>query len=386
MAKRNNDFFNQKKPWSIIKDKLLGYYLKPYFQKILLTKHPVTYVDCFAGAGKFNDGTDGSPLIALKVISDVLAQSKIVNTEIKSCFIEAHHYGQLNKNLECYSNTQVVSGKFEKNIGKILRNNLHRNIFLYIDPYGVKELDFEFIGSLAKESFYSMELLLNFNSVGFLRVAFKAFGIDFKNENDLLEEYDDSLPEPSACTITANKIAGGDYWKDIISEYHDGKLSFYGVEERFVAEYCRRLQKHYQYVLNMKIKSGSAIKYRMIHATNHPDGAILMADNIFKREELLREIHSVKQLSLFENESTPDMRKILSNYLPQFKTFERLNAFLAKFFCTYGVICSSQDIKSTLKIFETEGKIIVERNPATTKAGKPTKFWDDKKVKIKWNT
>lgn len=266
---------------------MLGYYLKPYFQKILLTKHPVTYVDCFAGAGKFNDGTDGSPLIALKVISDVLAQSKIANTEIKSCFIEAHHYDQLNKNLECYSNTQVVSGKFEKNIGKILRNNLHRNIFLYIDPYGVKELDFEFIGSLAKESFYSMELLLNFNSVGFLRVAFKAFGIDFKNENDLLEEYDDSLPEPSACTITANKIAGGD---------------------------------------------------------------------------------------------------ILSNYLPQFKTFEGLNAFLAKFFCTYGVICSSQDIKSTLKIFETEGKIIVEGNPATTKAGKPRKFWDDKKVKIKWNT
>lgn len=118
----------------------------------------------------------------------------------------------------------------------------------------------------------------------------------------------------------------------------------------------------------------------MIHATNHPDGAILMADNIFKRNS--PEI----QLSLFENESTPDMRKILSNYLPQFKTFERLNAFLAKFFCTYGVICSSQDIKSTLKIFETEGKIIVERNPATTKAGKPTKFWDDKKVKIKWNT
>lgn len=124
----------------------------------------------------------------------------------------------------------------------------------------------------------------------------------------------------------------------------------------------------------------------MIHATNHPDGAILMADNIFKREELLRELHSGKQLSLFGNKSTPDMRKILSEYFPQFKTFERLNTVLAEFFCTYGVICSSQDIKSILKIFDTEGKIIVERNPATTKADKPRKFWDDKKVKIKWNT
>lgn len=377
MAKRNNDFFNQKKPWSVVKDKLLGYYLKPYFQKILLTKHPVTYVDCFAGAGKFNDGTAGSPLIALKVISDVLAQSKIANTEIKSCFIEAYHYDQLNKNFECYPNTQVVSGKFEKNIRKILRDNLRRNIFLYIDPYGVKELDFNFLGSLAKGNFYSMELLLNFNSVGFLRMACAAMGVEFRNEADLLDKYYTSWPEKLALTITSDRVASGDYWRDIVSDYNNGKFNFYDAEERFVTEYCRRLRKHYRYVLNMKIKSSSAMKYRMIHATNHPNGAVLMADNIFKRKEL--EI----QLNLF---GRLELEEILSEYLPQCKTFECLNVILAEFFCTYGVICSYQDIKSTLKIFEMERKIIVERNPATTKAGKPAKFWDNKKVKIKWNT
>ena len=32
----------------------------------------LVYVDCFAGKGKFEDGNDGSPLIALKIISECL--------------------------------------------------------------------------------------------------------------------------------------------------------------------------------------------------------------------------------------------------------------------------------------------------------------------------
>ena len=47
MPKDNRNFFEKKKDWSEIKDTLLGAYLKPYFQKILRTRHPVFYVDCF---------------------------------------------------------------------------------------------------------------------------------------------------------------------------------------------------------------------------------------------------------------------------------------------------------------------------------------------------
>ena len=65
MAKKNDDFFVKKKPWSKVKDELLGCYLKPYVAKILHTRKPLAYVDCFAGKGKFDDGNPGSPLIAL---------------------------------------------------------------------------------------------------------------------------------------------------------------------------------------------------------------------------------------------------------------------------------------------------------------------------------
>ncbi len=32
-----------------------------------MTGRPIYYVDCFAGKGKFEDGNDGFPLIALKI-------------------------------------------------------------------------------------------------------------------------------------------------------------------------------------------------------------------------------------------------------------------------------------------------------------------------------
>lgn len=77
MAKKNDDFFVEKKPWSEVKDQLLGCYLKPYVAKILHTHKPLVYVDCFAGKGKFDDGKQGSPLIALEIMEQGLNLSLI---------------------------------------------------------------------------------------------------------------------------------------------------------------------------------------------------------------------------------------------------------------------------------------------------------------------
>jgi hypothetical protein len=41
MPKDNRDFFKQKKIWSEVKDDLLGFYLVPYFNKILSMRNPI---------------------------------------------------------------------------------------------------------------------------------------------------------------------------------------------------------------------------------------------------------------------------------------------------------------------------------------------------------
>lgn len=189
MAKKNDDFFQEKKPWSEVKDELLGCYFKPYVSKILHTYKPLVYVDCFAGKGKFEDGKPGSPLIALEIINECLNSTKMKKTSIHACFIDMNYAADLTRNLKEYSGIQIISGKYEDEIERYLSNKSGCNVFLYIDPYGIKALQSSLFSRFATSKLNSIELLINLNSFGFIREACHAMGItsDIPDFDDLVE-------------------------------------------------------------------------------------------------------------------------------------------------------------------------------------------------------
>lgn len=137
-----DDYFCNKKTWSKIKDELLNYYLSLYFPKVLITWFPVVYVDCFAGKGKFDNGEDGSPLIAIKAAKVAEDNSRIQESSIKLVFIEKKYSKELLKNTEEYRR-EVIEGNYEDNIIEILEDKQNCNVFLYIDPFGIKSLHFD---------------------------------------------------------------------------------------------------------------------------------------------------------------------------------------------------------------------------------------------------
>ena len=110
MAKKNDDFFLEKKPWSVVKDEILGCYFKPYVSKILHTYKPLVYVDCFAGKGKFEDGNRGSPLIALEIIDQCRASTTMQQAQINATFIDLNYADDLRRNLGSYPWVKIVSG------------------------------------------------------------------------------------------------------------------------------------------------------------------------------------------------------------------------------------------------------------------------------------
>lgn len=295
MAKKNNDFFKEKKAWSVVKDELLECYLKPYLQKILYTRHTIVYVDCFAGKGAFEDGNPGSPLIALNTMRDCLNQTKMTTWSIQPYFIDLNYAEDLKKNLSEYPSANIISGKYEDEIKEILKSKRGSNVFLYVDPYGIKALDCTLFDSFANCGFNSIELLINMNSFGFIREGCRVLGALFKDEeimDDLVEYESTRLASDKKSKEALDKIAGGEYWVDIIEDYQKGVISVYEAEARFADEYCARMRQSYNYVLNMplRIKRGQVPKYRMIHATNHASGALIMVDNIFGRWELMQDI------------------------------------------------------------------------------------------------
>lgn len=207
-----------------------------------------------------------------------------------------------------------------------------------------------------------------------------------------LEEYDSSVLDSIQ---ELNDIAGGDYWQTIIDAYNARQIDCYEAEKEFSQQYKQRLRRNYAYVLDMpiRLKASQHPKYRMVHATNHPDGCILMADNIAKRtDRLVIEIQNAGQLTLMPQTAENEMvsEDILINQVKSLlevtPTPIRLNKFLAEFYNEYGVLCdiarlSSGRSGSVLKTLEKDGYIDVQRTPAFTDKGKPSTFWQEGKGK-----
>ena len=248
MSKKNDDFFKNKKSWSEVKDELLGCYFKPYVQKILHTHKPLVYVDCFAGKGKFDDGQPGSPIIALDIIKNCTEITKMNNTRIETNFIDLNYSDDLSKNLKDYSNVNILSGKYEEKIEDLLSNKNGCNVFLYIDPYGIKALQYTLFSNFSNMNFNSIELLINMNSFGFVREACHALGTTYDDASvfDDLVEYDSTTMDASEKSIVdLNEIAGGDYWIPIIEDYKRKKINGYEAETIFSEQYCKCLLQSY---------------------------------------------------------------------------------------------------------------------------------------------
>lgn len=401
MSKDNSSFFIQKKTWSEVKDELLGYYLVSYFTKILSTSNPVLYVDCFAGKGKFDDGKLGSPLTALRSLERCLETQRLTQPpKVNMKFIELNHYKELEDNIPSQhrSRCEVIHGKFEENITPILQQamslNHHLNLFLYIDPYGVKVLNAAFFEKLSA-AFSTAELLINLNSFGFIREACRVRKVTFREQEEEifrdLEEYDSSV---LVSIKELNEIAGGDYWQKVLDSYSSGMINCYQAEIEFSMLYKQRLRRNYKYVLDMpiRLKPGQLPKYRMVHATNHPDGCILMADNIAKRtDHLVIGIQRGGQTSIMpqtaENEMVSEEHLIqqAKTLLESTTEYTRLNKFLADFYNEYGVLCdlarlSSGRNGSVMKTLEKNGYIDVQRTPPfTTNKGRKSQFWQESK-------
>ena len=297
MATEN--FFKIKQPWSKVKDGVIKGYLTPYCAKLLATNKPLKIIDCFAGKGKFDDGTNGSPVIIAKIIKNILnSKNTYKNKNIEAYFIEQKYFNELKANTQYFSNCKVISGSFEDNILSIINKNETSNLFLYIDPYGIKSLSFQIFRYLKEMDNISTEILMNFNSFGFLREGFRLLKYSIPDElNEVTFEKDEKNSIEKM-----NIIANGTYWQDIIKDKNENKISMYKAEEIFIIKYISKIKNIYKYVINIPIKekSSNLPKYRLIYGTNHHDGIRLMIDEMNKAWDKILKISNNNIFELFE--------------------------------------------------------------------------------------
>lgn len=104
------------------------------------------------------------------------------STQIEATFIDLNYADDLRTNLQKYLWGNIISGKYEDNLANVLQGKERCNVFLYIDPYGIKALKCSVFDGLSKKHFNSIELLINMNSFGFIREACHALGTSFNDK------------------------------------------------------------------------------------------------------------------------------------------------------------------------------------------------------------
>ena len=119
-----------------------------------------------------------------------------------------------------------------------------------------------------------------------------------------------------------------------------------------------------------------------------------MAQNMLKRkDELFQDIQNDGQLSLFDNVSNMfssvegelitanEIERKVKSFVADMKTDCRITDFIAAFMTEHGLICDFKAIYNILTEMQNGGQIDITRNPAFTKTGRPSVFWEEERGK-----
>lgn len=250
-----HEFFRAKRPWSRYKDFILNYYLDPYIPKVAILKKPILIVDCFAGCGTFGDDEPGSPLI----ISRMVKKWRDKGVEVRAEFIEADpdNFHSLERCLQPYTEFVTVRhGSFEDHLPGLAERARQNTVFLYVDPYSVKGLVFDRMKAVydqIRRASASVELLLNFNVVTFMRWGLAAVRRQAELPQEAATEADYLADDPAEGVemATLDSIAGGDYWRDIAQ---NSDADFEHKIDQFIGEYLHRLEESFTYAAAYEVK------------------------------------------------------------------------------------------------------------------------------------
>ena len=417
MGTDKKKYFEKKKDWSKVKDKLLDIYLKAYFPIISHTKRPTIYFDFFAGAGYFskkeknflsleNDKNIdklefyGSPLIAMKCYTETNTITKPYDYKVSFYFIEKIHFELLKdtidnsefKNLDC----KIIAGSCTDKILELSKNdNINQkfrnyNVFCYIDPFGIKNLHFKMLQIMKELKPYSLEFLINFNLHGIFRTARACKGItrveeDFDLlEKDVIDESDENLTAKKGVELL-DSVFYSKKWQNIVMDFGENKISGAETRDKLLKLYKKQLKinlnlKHVM-ALPVRFKEKGPCKYHMIFATNNTKAAYKMGENMSKRDEFIDDYLSKGQLTfdfiedINNNKANLLLENRIKSILEQEENGISYTLLKTNLYCEYGPM---RNINNVTKKLEKKGLISVKRNRPFTSRGKKRTYLDEK--------
>ena len=263
MSKQPRDTVWSALEHTLAKIAILRAYLQAWFM-ILGTTVPkdMLYIDGFAGPGRYANGEDGSPIVAVKAANDacVAANTRWKAKTIRMIFVERDkaRFDILQSQIAAFPQrpdlkVQCINDEFASAFSNIKRE--HQDaftssmpLFAFLDPFGVKGIPFlnlkEILSSGTSEAF----LLLDTDGMERIRSAGSNAG------------YEKVLDE----------VFGGSTWRDI-SFTSDAKLN----SRKLLDQYRRQLRSAAgaEFTFSFEMRKGNGtVSHHLLFATKHIRG------------------------------------------------------------------------------------------------------------------
>ncbi|MPZ49682.1 MAG: three-Cys-motif partner protein TcmP [Dehalococcoidia bacterium] len=259
MSIPSNSFFERKREWSRRKHDVLSGYL-PQFTRILGQYHGRIYaVDGFAGRGYYGEDEEresGSPLLFAEIAA------KLENYQLRCINVEV-----VRKEFE---NLQIATapylshidnrfGSFDRNVESILRDIGQSPTFFFLDPFGLKGLEWETMSKVGNRyKGFKTELLINFNAPKFDRDAGWLDSRYERKRDSFLRRLDKVMgPSSNWRGIFDKDSSREERYREIATPYKSGLENEFG----FIAS-----------IFPIRTVEDGSLKYYLIHAARHPLG------------------------------------------------------------------------------------------------------------------
>jgi three-Cys-motif partner protein len=267
------DFFVRKKAPAVLKHELLRQYVEPFTGMVgsTSTGARVVFLDGYAGQGRYDDGSAGSPELAMKA-AEALLPSRV----LECVFVERDRqpYASLEAVAAEYAargvRCRALRGKVEDHLDGVVAQAADAPLFMFLDPCGLSLPLDTLVGVLVGTRSAprpQTETLLNFSNEAVRRI-----GGHLRS------------PSPDEVTLRRMDVAcGGDWWR---RAFLDAESTEWGVEA-VVSGFARRFREQTGYrvvLVPVRQKVGLLPLYHLVFATRSNYGLWVFADALAKAE------------------------------------------------------------------------------------------------------
>jgi three-Cys-motif partner protein len=266
---------NSEEKWEMtdhckVKHILFEKYLHAWIPILGRYEAKIAYIDGFAGRGKYNDGSYGSPILAIKAFQDVANYSSVKGIIFICYFIEQNKDNHdnllkvleedigedVNDNIKCC----VINGTFDTIINQILDEADDKIIptFFFIDPFGFTGVPFTTIKRIL--SIPKTEIFFNFM---------------VRDVNRFL-----SIPNQES---NMNSLFGCDDWKKYINL--TGQKRQNALRDLYIRQLIDNKLAKYVWPFKICEDTRCATLYYLLHATNSFKGLDVMKTIMFNQSE-----------------------------------------------------------------------------------------------------